>query len=92
MKHIKELVKMFAVPVILGLTMTMVSCADSSSDAANSSNETTATDSSVTEHGQWPRSVDSLVVADGKATDKTEKVEIPNQPKKNRFHLGDDHR
>lgn len=87
MKHIKELVKTLAVPVILGLTMTMASCANSSSDTANSLNETTATgtaaaDGSATNQGQWPRSVDSLVVSDGKATDKTEKVEIPNQPRK----------
>ena len=91
MKHFQQTLKKLTIPLIFGLTLTMAACSDSgggdSAGGSNASQATTGADhstaeSAATDQGQWPRSVDSLVVADGKATEKTEKVEIAAKPER----------
>ncbi|GAA4798882.1 Fe2+-enterobactin ABC transporter substrate-binding protein [Corynebacterium canis] len=79
--HIRTRILTAGLFITVGLTAAACSPAENSTESAQS----TAASSSASDsenQGQWPRTVDSLVVQDGKATKETEKVEIPAQPKR----------
>ncbi|MDO5076175.1 Fe2+-enterobactin ABC transporter substrate-binding protein [Corynebacterium sp.] len=77
--HIRTRILTAGVLISLGLTAAACSPAENSTENTQS---TAASTSESQSQGQWPRTVDSLVVQDGKATKDTEKVEIPAQPKR----------
>lgn len=75
------------------LTLGLAACSDDDSDADSTPSATSTSSQgadgssdpsqgSTDDKGTWPRSVDSLVVRDGKATPQTEKVEIPARPER----------
>lgn len=70
------------------LTLGLTACSDDDSDAGSTTGATTtstAGDSSGStsdSQGTWPRTVDSIVIDNGAATTKTEKVEIPARPER----------
>lgn len=70
-----------ALAATAALTLGLAACSDD--DSTNSSStESAASGDSSQEQGTWPRTVDSLVVENGAATEKTEEVEIPAKPEK----------
>ncbi|AWT25256.1 MULTISPECIES: Fe2+-enterobactin ABC transporter substrate-binding protein [Corynebacterium] len=73
------------------LTLGLAACSgDDSGESGTSASQTgttgaaggTETGDASDDQGTWPRSVDSVVVSNGKATKETEKVEIPAKPEK----------
>lgn len=63
------------------LAMALTACANTSDNATTTaSGEAQA--SSASADSSWPRSVDSLVVTEGKTTGDTEKVDIPAKPER----------
>lgn len=79
-----------AVAAATALTLGVAACSDDDDDsdtgtsasADGSDSDSDSEDSEDADQGTWPRTVDSLVVENGKATPKTEQVEIPAKPEK----------
>ena len=79
-----------AVAAATALTLGVAACSDDDADsdtgtsasADGSDSDSDSEDSEDADQGTWPRTVDSLVVENGKATPKTEQVEIPAKPEK----------
>lgn len=67
------------------LAMTLVACSNTSQNATTTAESASAQASSAASaaaDSAWPRSVDSLVVSEGKTTGATEKIELTAKPER----------
>lgn len=75
------------IAALFALAVGATSCSSESSNSAPETTQPTTQGSespggTSDEQGQWPRTVDSLVVQDGKATKETEKITIEKKPER----------